>query len=166
MPSGAVRYFFIFAAVTVAAPILVPVLHGGPSGQASEGQPATVKTSTRPVSALGRLEPEHGIIRVAAPSTPQSISGAVLKSLLVEEGDKVSEGQLLAITDTAAVMEATMEEVQAELELTRRQSEASHSHAEEACVRADVAAREAEKSFSASTRLRKGSDNSVSTVPG
>lgn len=97
------------------------------------------------VSALGRLEPKHGIIRIAAPSTPQATSGAVLTQLLVDEGDDVAEGQLLAVTDTAAVMEATVKEVEAELELSKRQAQSAHSLAEEACVRAGVARQEAHR---------------------
>ena len=61
------------------------------------------------VSALGRLEPEHGIITVSASSTPEAILGAVLVELHVEEGDDVSKGDLLAVIDTAAVMEALAE---------------------------------------------------------
>ena len=37
--------------------------------------------SQQPVSALGRLEPDGGIIRVAAPSTPQAVSGSILAVL-------------------------------------------------------------------------------------
>jgi HlyD family secretion protein len=101
--------------------------------------------STQAVSALGRLEPEHGIIRVAASSTPEAILGAVLVELHVEEGDDVSRGQLLAVADTAAVLQAHVNEGQSGLELARREVDAARSQAAEACVRADVAAREAER---------------------
>ena len=56
----------------------------------------TAAAAPESVSALGRLEPEHGIIRVASPSTPQAAYGAVLAALRVEEGDDVEQGQLLA----------------------------------------------------------------------
>lgn len=97
------------------------------------------------VSALGRLEPENGILRIAAPSTPQSVSGPVLTKLLVDEGDDVAEGQLLAVTDTADVMAALVREAEAELGLARREAEAAASQAEEACVDAEVSRREAER---------------------
>jgi len=97
------------------------------------------------VSALGRLEPEHGAIRVSASSTPQAILGAILVQLHVEEGDEVEKGQLLAVTDTAAVMDAMVREGQAGVEFAIKEVEASRSQAVEACVRADVAAREAER---------------------
>jgi HlyD family secretion protein len=97
----------------------------------------------QPVSALGRLEPEHGIVRVSASSTPQAILGAILVELHVKEGDDVEAAQLLAVTDTAAVMDALVVEAGAGLEYARKEVDASRSQATEACVRADVAEREA-----------------------
>ena len=97
------------------------------------------------VSALGRLQPQDGIIRVAAPSTPESISGSILSVLYVKEGDKVEAGQLLAVTDSATALGAIMQQVQAEHQTTIRVAEASQSQADEACVLADVAKREAQR---------------------
>ena len=102
-------------------------------------------STAQPVSALGRLEPEHGITTLAAPSTPEAILGGILAELHVKKGDEVSKGQLLASTDTAPVMEAIVSEARAKLQLALREVEAAHSNAEEACVRADVAQREAER---------------------
>ena len=102
-------------------------------------------STAQAVSALGRLEPEHGITTLAAPSTPEAILGGILAELHVKKGDEVSKGQLLASTDTAPVMEAIVSEARAKLQLALREVEAAHSNAEEACVRADVAQREAER---------------------
>lgn len=110
---------------------LLPVSALGQAGQA--------------VSALGRLEPEHGIVRVSASSTPQATLGGVLSELHVEEGEDVEAGQLLAVTDTAGVLGALVREAEAQLGQSRREVEARRSQATEACVRADVAAREAER---------------------
>ncbi|MBT8041431.1 MAG: HlyD family efflux transporter periplasmic adaptor subunit [Xanthomonadales bacterium] len=95
------------------------------------------------ISALGRLEPEHGIIRVASPSTPQAAYGAVLSALRVEEGDDVEQGQLLAVADTAAVMEAIVSEARAQVERARREVDSARSMAQATCTRADVSEREA-----------------------
>lgn len=95
------------------------------------------------VSALGRLEPQHGVIRVASPSTPQATYGAVLSELRVEEGDRVEKGQLLAISDTASVMQAIVNESKASLSHAEKSVESARSAAQEACVRAEVASREA-----------------------
>jgi HlyD family secretion protein len=126
---------------TVLITFCLPVKAFSETAQASLQPEARVNSGA--VSALGRLEPKHGIMRIAAPSTPQSTGGALLKTLLVEEGEDVSVGQILAVTDTAAVMEARLKEAQADLELSSRQAQSAHSLAEEACVRAGVAKREA-----------------------
>jgi HlyD family secretion protein len=101
--------------------------------------------SNQAVSALGRLEPLGGLTHIAASSTPQSIMGGIIVELFVEEGDEVSKGQLLATLDTAAVMEATVVEAEAALVLAQREVDAAGSRVEEACVRADVAQREADR---------------------
>jgi len=106
---------------------------------------AALAQEPQAVSALGRLEPEHGVIRVSAPSTPHAILGGVLAELHVKEGDDVEAGQLLAVTDTAAVMQGLLAEAEANLLYARQEVATRRSQATEACVRADVAAREAER---------------------
>jgi HlyD family secretion protein len=97
------------------------------------------------VSALGRLQPEGGVIRIGAPSTPESISGSVLDKLFVKEGDYVEAGTLLAVTASAAVLTARVKQAQAAQQTAIRASEAAQSQADESCVRADVASREADR---------------------
>lgn len=97
------------------------------------------------VSALGRLEPHGGIIRVGSPSIPEAISGSIVHELLVKKGDRVSKGQLLAITDSAAVVDAAVHRAEAEVLQATLSAEASKSHADEICVRADVSAAEANR---------------------
>jgi HlyD family secretion protein len=97
------------------------------------------------VSALGRLQPQGGIIRVGAPSTPESISGSMLATLHVKEGDLVEAGQLLAVTGSSTVLSARLKQAQAEQQTAVRATEASQSQAHEACVLADVARRESER---------------------
>lgn len=97
------------------------------------------------VSALGRLEPENGIINLTAPSTPLAVSGAIVLELHVEEGDDVVKGQLLASTDTAPVMDALVAESEAALQFALREVDAASSKVQETCVRADVSEREAER---------------------
>lgn len=97
------------------------------------------------VSALGRLEPAGGIIHVAAALTPQSISGALITRLLVTAGDDVTAGQLLAVSDTAPVMEALVAESAAEYELAVRQAQSQRSRTDETCVRARVAEAESDR---------------------
>ena len=103
----------------------------------------TIAAAPESISALGRLEPENGIIRVASPSTPQAAYGAVLAALRVEEGDDVEQGQLLAVADTAAVMEAIVAEARSQVEHAQREVDSARSMAAATCTRADVAEREA-----------------------
>jgi len=97
------------------------------------------------VSALGRLQPEDGILNIGIPSTPSAVSGSLLSVLYVEEGDDVEAGTLLAVIGSAAVLAARLSQATAELELARQSARASQSRAEEACVLADVSAREAQR---------------------
>ena len=69
------------------------------------------------VSALGRLEPEHGIRRVAGPS----LQTVVVRDLLVDRGDPVKKGQLLATLDTADLQAAMVKEREADLANARRE---------------------------------------------
>ena len=102
-------------------------------------------SSQQAVSALGRLEPDGGIIRIAAPSTPQAISGSILAQLHVNEGDYVKKGELLAITDSMQLLQVALDQAETEFELSKLAAEAEQSRADEACVLASVAAREAER---------------------
>ena len=97
------------------------------------------------VSALGRLEPENGVIHVSVKSTAHAVSGSVVTQLLVEEGDWVTEGQLLAETDTTQLARAISVKAEAELELAIQAAQAAESQTDEACTRADVASSEAER---------------------
>jgi HlyD family secretion protein len=71
------------------------------------------------VSALGRLEPKDGVIDVAGPSD----LSVVISHLLVDKGDPVEAGSLIAVLDTAAVREASVKRFEAELEYARRELE-------------------------------------------
>lgn len=97
------------------------------------------------VSALGRLQPQGGIIRIGVASTPEAVSGSLLSVLHVKEGDYVEAGMLLAVTESAAALTARKAQAQAEYQTAIRSAEASRSQADEACVLADVAKREADR---------------------
>jgi HlyD family secretion protein len=119
------------------------------TGATTLAQPAPTNgarpAGQRGVAALGRIEPAGGIVRVAAPSTPDAVSGAVLTRLHVERGSDVEAGQLLAEVDTAQVARARIAEARAQVETARREAAAASSLADEACVLADVAASRAKR---------------------
>ncbi len=113
-------------------------------GQASAATPST-ETAREGVSALGRIEPRHGIRHVAGPPR----AAVVIEKIQVEEGDRVSQGQELAILKGIALQEADVaryraELAQAEREVRRREglakaSAGAQSELEAANLRRDVA---------------------------
>ena len=72
---------------------------------------ATVPDDPGTITALGRLEPRDGAIRIAGPSRPSAVVG----KLLVDENEAVRAGQTLAILDTHATRQAEVERCRAEL---------------------------------------------------
>lgn len=125
--------------------VLAGVLALGGFALPALAQPKAAAATTRGVAALGRLEPVGGVVRVAAPSTPDALSGAVVTRLHVERGDDVKAGQLLAEIDTAGIVQARVAEATADVETARREAKAAVSVADEACVLADVAARQSKR---------------------
>lgn len=97
------------------------------------------------ISALGRLEPENGIIRVAVPAIAGITTGPAIGQLLVEEGDDVTEGQLLAVTDLADLMRSIVVEREAALELSGLEAEAAASLAESDCALVETRLEEARR---------------------
>jgi HlyD family secretion protein len=93
-----------------------------PQSGADEVLPAVASIEPKfSVGALGRLEPKDGLVRLAGPSE----TGAVVRELLVDEGDRVEKGQVVALLDRVELYEARVERARAELayasaELARR----------------------------------------------
>ncbi|NET73710.1 MAG: HlyD family efflux transporter periplasmic adaptor subunit [Sphaerospermopsis sp. SIO1G2] len=76
---------------------------------------APVPTTT---SAIGRLEPRGEVIRIAAPNSGLS-AGSRVQQLLVKEGQKIQQGQVIAILDSRDSNTATVEEAKARLQESR-----------------------------------------------
>jgi multidrug efflux pump subunit AcrA (membrane-fusion protein) len=91
---------------------------GGPgwSGLVASASPESMRAVPAPdaldrVAALGRLEPRNGVVRVAGPPRP----AVVIEELLVEEGDRVGRGLVLATLAGIAVERADVARLRAEL---------------------------------------------------
>ena len=98
------------ARVLASAMLLATGVSCGSVGRASGGataDSAPAPSGPRAVTALGRLQPKDGILRVAGPSRPT----VVIAKLLVDTGDVVDAGQPLAILDTQAENEARVARV-------------------------------------------------------
>jgi HlyD family secretion protein len=102
--------------------------------QNSASEPVTssspaISQSSNAISAIGRLEPAGGILRVAAPSTSGT---ARVARLLVKEGTPVKAGQVMALMDDserlfAAVMQAEAQVKAAQSYLARVQAGAEQN---------------------------------------
>lgn len=107
----------VLAVGVLAGVLLVPSIAGRSEGrgagtaQASVAPPPREPQSPR-VTALGRLRPGRGVVRVAGPSQVAVVVG----KLLVEEGDRVERGQALALLDNHAAQKAAVERLAARVD--------------------------------------------------
>jgi len=103
-----------------------------PSPQAS---PST-KTA---ISALGRLEPEGEVIKIAAPS---ALGSSRVIRLLVKEGQPIKEGQVLAVMDVGDRLMASAMQAEAQV----KQAQAQLAQVRAGAKRGDIDAQRAEVS--------------------
>lgn len=144
MPNGRrLPYWSPLAALALATLASLPPT---PASFAEGDVPATAG-----VAALGRIEPDKGVVLLGVSSIPDAVNGSVVAKLHVGAGDDVQQGQLLAETDVTPLEEATVALAKAQLELALSESEAAIGQEQEACSRADVARRTSTRR----TNLRK-----------
>ncbi|PSB02966.1 HlyD family efflux transporter periplasmic adaptor subunit [Merismopedia glauca] len=127
--------------------------------QASQPQPTETPIVTpveTAVSAIGRLEPEGEVITVAAPT---SVQESKLARLLVEEGDTVSAGQLIAVLDNTDKLSAALDKAQADVKI----AEADYADAQIGGKPGDIAAQEA-KVASSRVELRGQTGIDLATI--
>lgn len=74
----------------------------------------------RVISSLGRLEPENGVVQLAGPSGG-GLTGAVMTSLTVAEGDWVEKGQVVARLDSYNLRTAEVARLEAILANARNE---------------------------------------------
>ena len=84
--------------------------------QGQRQPPAATAVAPRRVSALGRIEPETKIRKVAISN---SLSGDRVQSLLVEENQLVKLGQPLAILNSQGTLKASLDEAEAQVAISR-----------------------------------------------
>ncbi|MBE9242054.1 biotin/lipoyl-binding protein [Synechocystis salina] len=102
--------------------------------------PAAQTPEDQPVAALGRIAPLGEIIKLSA--SPGSFGGAKVSKVLVKEGDKVKEGQVVAVLDSyeqkAAAVVSAQESVrvaQADLAIIEAGAKRGQIAAQESQVR-------------------------------
>jgi len=77
---------------------------------------AQVQPTVQKVAALGRLEPESEIVRLAAPVT---LSGDRVAQLLVKEGDRIQKGQVVAVLDSRDRLAAAVQQAEEEVQIAQ-----------------------------------------------
>ncbi|MBD2210690.1 biotin/lipoyl-binding protein [Nostoc linckia FACHB-104] len=111
----------ILWSIAVALPI---VIAAGVLGTAKVEQLRKLASSVpiRPmvntVTAVGHIEPRGEVIKLSAPMGGMQASSRVQK-LLIKEGDKVKQGQVLAVLDNHDTQLAALEEAKAKLQESR-----------------------------------------------
>lgn len=68
------------------------------------------------VMALGRIEPVSEVVRIAAPAAADS---GRIAAIMIEEGDSVEKGQVIALLDTRPRLASTIQQAEATLALRR-----------------------------------------------
>jgi len=68
------------------------------------------------ISALGKIEPKGGVIRVGA---PQEAGNPVIQHLYAKEGDRVRKGQVIAVLKSHERLQANLEEARKRLETAK-----------------------------------------------
>lgn len=98
----------------IAAALLAALVVGAlPATAADSAKPAvepTIPSPVGPVSALGRLAPKDGTTRVAGPAGRP----AVIAKLLVDDGDRVEVGAVLAVLDDTSLRKAEVARARAQ----------------------------------------------------
>ena len=117
------RLWWVTVAVLVAAAFVGWHYRSSIPGVAASTTPPPAAVSSAPpprleaVAALGRIEPRHGVIRLAGPPRP----AAVIGELRVEEGDAVEKGQVIALLGGIDLQRAEVARLRAELSNAERE---------------------------------------------
>ncbi|MBV6624531.1 MAG: HlyD family efflux transporter periplasmic adaptor subunit [Rivularia sp. (in: Bacteria)] len=75
----------------------------------TEKEHQVVVPQIKTVTALGRLEPEGDVIKIAGSSSGQGVQGNKIDKLLVKEGEEVKARQIIAILDNSDKLKAQLE---------------------------------------------------------
>ncbi|MBW4646486.1 MAG: ABC exporter membrane fusion protein [Goleter apudmare HA4340-LM2] len=93
----------------------------GQVGRTASPETAQTSPTVQKVTALGRLQPEAEVLKLSA---PLALDGDRIAQILVKEGDRVKEGQVVAILDSrdrlqTAVLEAKQQVAVAQAKLAQ-----------------------------------------------
>ena len=98
--------------------------------------PAPVPTPTA-VSALGRIEPEGEVVQL---SVSTAARGSRVEKLLVERGDRVKQGQVVAILDSYSSQQAALDKAQTDVGIAQANLERVQAGAKQGDINAQASA--------------------------
>ncbi len=98
------------------ATIYVGLDKSGMLAQKTATEDAMTVSPLRQVAALGRLEPEGQVLKIAA---PLSLDGDRLLEWCVKEGDRVAQGQVIAVLDARNYLQDEVMQAQAQVNVAR-----------------------------------------------
>jgi HlyD family secretion protein len=126
--------------LVVLAALGLPLYNSLKAQSSKQNAPVTPKPSipvNKNVAALGRIQPKDKVIRVSGSS---SLQHARVAQILVNEGDKIKRGQLIAVLDNLNQLQANLE--QAKLDVRVAQAELTKTKAGDS-KQGDIAAQRA-----------------------
>ncbi|MBD2185021.1 efflux RND transporter periplasmic adaptor subunit [Planktothrix sp. FACHB-1355] len=86
------------------------------NAQNKQPEPVATAPAKIEVTALGRLEPQGELIKLSAPS---SLEGTRVARLLVKQGDKIENGQIIAFLDSYEQRLASLEEAKRQVQIAQ-----------------------------------------------
>jgi HlyD family secretion protein len=116
--AGSARLFWRFQGLPHLQNFTLPSLPGAPATAPTPAVSAPVRAPApvRPIVSLGRLVPKGEVIRLSAPTSAQENR---IERLLIDEGDRVQAGQVVAILDAQSRLQADLAEAQAQVDIAR-----------------------------------------------
>ncbi|MDJ0557280.1 MAG: HlyD family efflux transporter periplasmic adaptor subunit [Microcoleaceae cyanobacterium MO_207.B10] len=98
--------------------------------------PTATPEAVKSLTALGRIEPQGEVIQLSGPS---SAEGARIQELLVEVGNKVRKGEIIAVLDSRPRLQAALTEAQKEVKIRQAQLAKIRSGAKQGEIEAQKA---------------------------
>lgn len=138
------RWTGLAAAALVAAGVGYGVVQFQAASQ-TEVPVEVAAPTVRTVTALGRLEPQGEVVKLSAPS---GSSGNRVEQLLVQEGDTVKAGQVIAVLDTHNRLAAAYAQAQETVKVAQAQlaiTQAGAKQGEIEAQKAEIARLEAQR---------------------
>ncbi|GAB1544686.1 ABC exporter membrane fusion protein [Scytonema sp. NUACC21] len=112
----------VLAALTLSGTAVLYVSRLQPSAEespSSSGIATPTNTANTAVSALGHLRPEGEVVYLSAPTMLNGLGGSRVSTLLVKEGDKVKQGQVVAVIDNYKNLQASLKLAQEQVKVAK-----------------------------------------------